>query len=299
MDNTKLENLLFVSGYSLFTFGLLIKLIRVWRDDARVASGYIPVENQEEHLEIQEAITASSSSSITLLEGSILTCTFLQFGLSCTLLIIGWLEEISSIVMFYHLALALGWIYQLLVLYLALHQSSTAPRYSFFSCTLAMCLNTYLLWILDPLSDPVYNLLNQISLGLSVLLLLLDFFNPAKNAKIIENIKIRGRYPSGERTASPYSLLSFSWVNNLLEAGIDHPLESEDMPNLAKEDEMPSIVESWAKFKKPGRSVIWNSVLFTKRFAFFQIFLAVLSTILDFAKPFFSNFLRLTFLNYF
>jgi hypothetical protein len=143
--------------------------------------------------------------------------------------------------------------------------------------------------LLSPEANQIYKLLNQVGLGLSVALLCCDFFNPPKNAHILESIKKNGRSPCGEDLASPYSLITFSWVNNLLKTGADHSLESEDMPSLSNKDRMTHIVEEWNNFKQPNRSVVWNSILFTKRFAIFQLSMATLSTILDFAKPFFIN----------
>jgi hypothetical protein len=52
---------------------------------------------------------------------------------------------------------------------------------------------------------------------------------------------------------------------------------------------MENILEKWNKYKTKGKSIVYELILFTKRFAIFQIFLSILVTTLDFAKPYFIN----------
>lgn len=52
---------------------------------------------------------------------------------------------------------------------------------------------------------------------------------------------------------------------------------------------MENILKRWKSFKKPLHSVVWDSLLYTQKFAWWQLSLATISTILDFSKPFFIN----------
>jgi ABC-type multidrug transport system fused ATPase/permease subunit len=256
-----------------------------WRE-ARQRQGYSALHQQEYQEEIEEKI---SESNVTILESIIFLLTMLQVGLGCALGIIGYLADVSWDVLGHNAIFFSGWIMQLLILFSALPRFSLAPRYYFIAYVLVISPQAYLIFVSKPLDDLIYTILMQVSLGVTILLGLCDLFKPARYAYIINSTKINGRFPSAESTASSYSLLTFSWVNNLLAIGYDHPLESEDMPHLSNEDKMKSIVEKWSTFRNPHHSVVWNAVLFTKKFAIWQITLAVLSTILDFAKPFFIN----------
>ena len=230
-------------------------------------------------------------SKTTLTEGLIFFATICQFGAAIAVSIISFLADLD-IELLFHLSFCIGWFFQLSILYMASYTNSSAPRYSFLRSFIALASQSITVYYILKAqeTDYLYKILNLSSLVLIVLLILLDFINPAKNAHILESIKVNGRLPSSEVTASPFSIISFSWVNGLLGVGFKKPLEREDLPHLSKEDQMENIVEKWRAFRDNSKnSVVWDSLLFTQKFAWWQLTLTVASTILDFAKPFFIN----------
>lgn len=85
------------------------------------------------------------------------------------------------------------------------------------------------------------------------------------------------------------SYLTFSWANPLLKLGQQKPLEEEDLPHLTESDQMENVIRRWAHYRTSTNNLIWSLIWFTRSFGIFQIALAVITTILDFANPFFMN----------
>ncbi|KAJ3312632.1 hypothetical protein HDV04_002774, partial [Boothiomyces sp. JEL0838] len=131
---------------------------------------------------------------------------------------------------------------------------------------------------------------NQVLLGFNILLFVLQIINPVKNAEYLSKHLHNGRTPSIEDLASPLSFVTFAWVEPLLLLGTQKHLEEKDLPSLSKRDEMNYIITNWKRFRVNRKnSVIYDTIIFSLRYAVFQQLAAIISTILDFAKPFFIN----------
>ncbi|KAJ3272855.1 hypothetical protein HDV01_005178 [Terramyces sp. JEL0728] len=177
-------------------------------------------------------------------------------------------------------------IFQFLTVYIAMSPTSVAPRY-FVYLYLVAIINQLLICIKDSSEILVAS---QVLLGFNVGLFALQIINPVKNADYLSKQLFNGRSPSIEDLASPLSFVTFSWVEPLLSLGTTKHLEEKDLPSLSKQDEMNFIVSNWKKFRLDRKnSVIYDTIIFSLRYAIFQQLAAVISTILDFAKPFFIN----------
>ncbi|EGF80018.1 hypothetical protein BATDEDRAFT_11954 [Batrachochytrium dendrobatidis JAM81] len=117
---------------------------------------------------------------------------------------------------------------------------------------------------------------------------ILDVSNPPRNAARLKSVRVQKRSISGQETASFMSLISFSWVVPLLNLGRSKPLESEDIPHLAKYDQMDQVVERWKKLDK-SNNVFWDLLRMTHKYAAFQIFVSFITATLSFSNPFFIN----------
>jgi ABC-type multidrug transport system fused ATPase/permease subunit len=233
-----------------------------------------------------------TSSEKTLLELAIIFLNFLLLSCNVMNLILCFVTGdfrlpllLSDIVYFYHSISAVCFVIQIYLL-----QKNNSPRYYFVQTTFSIAAQAILLKDLEN-AEYLYILVSKISLGLLVAFITLEFFKPAKDAHLINADRDSGRAPSLEDTASPYSLMTFSWVNPLLNEGYRKSLESEDLNHLSKKDKMKNIAKEWAIFKSNNNSIVWDATLFTKQYAIYQILVSIITTTLDFSKPFFINLL--------
>lgn len=232
------------------------------------------------------------SSQNTWLEITIIFCNFVLLSCNMMSLILCFVTGdfslsllLSDIVYFYHSISVISFGIQIYLL-----QKSSSSRYYFIQAILAIAAQTLLLRDVQD-ADYLYVLVSKISLGTLITFLVLEFFKPCKDAHLINANHAGGRAPSLEDTASPYSLVTFSWVNPLLDEGYRKSLESEDLNHLSKKDKMKNIAKHWNSFKNSKNSIVWDALLFTKEYALYQIAVAIITTTLDFAKPFFINLL--------
>ncbi|KAJ3272856.1 hypothetical protein HDV01_005179 [Terramyces sp. JEL0728] len=239
---------------------------------------------REGYAEIGENVIAAGN---TKLEYLILAASLLQSVSGLTSLFIAVYEQKGDFSIIYSGLFAASWVLQAILVYLELHPNSNAPRYFIMPYLLAIATQGFFCYALFEASSYLYS--NLVLLVLNFSLLLLHINNPIRNAKELSELKEDGRSASPEDLASPFSLMTFSWVQPLLDIGKNKHLDAEDLPQLAQKDQMDNIIKKWLAFRNPNHSVIWDSVLFTRSFAFYQINVAVISTVLDFAKPFFLN----------
>ncbi|KAJ3312633.1 hypothetical protein HDV04_002775 [Boothiomyces sp. JEL0838] len=223
----------------------------------------------------------------TILEYMIVGASLFQSVAGLTCLFIAVYEQKGDFSIIYSGLFAASWVLQAILVYLELHPNSNAPRYFILPYVLAITVQGFCCYAL--FEESTYSYANLVLLGLNFTLFLLHINNPTRNAKELSEVKEDGRSVSPEDLASPLSLLTFSWVQPLLDIGNRKHLDAEDLPHLAHKDQMDNIIKRWRQFRNPKNSVIWDSVLFTKSFAFYQVNVAVISTVLDFAKPFFLN----------
>ncbi|KAJ3303599.1 hypothetical protein HDV03_003676 [Kappamyces sp. JEL0829] len=120
--------------------------------------------------------------------------------------------------------------------------------------------------------------------AISAVLFSIDAFKPSGLA-IVEDGQ---RPPCPESIASPWQIVSFSWIMPLLQLGIKRPLEEEDLPDLDNRDKMHSTVTQWTAFSQSG-TIFWNIIKFTWKHALFQVSLATLVSLLQFTSPLFTN----------
>ncbi|KAJ2999390.1 hypothetical protein HDV02_003008 [Globomyces sp. JEL0801] len=187
---------------------------------------------------------------------------------------------------------ALSWLPLSFLAYSSLHPDSSAPRHFILPYIIALASQSYYTYSL--INPSIASLaINVTTTTLTLLLLIVDIITPVRNAAVIESIKIDGRLPCGEATASIWSLITFSWVNPILKQGSLKPLEEEELPHLVEDDEMKNIVYRWNLFREKSnkKSVVWDLLKFTFSYGIFQILVSIVTTILDFAKPFFINLL--------
>ena len=128
-----------------------------------------------------------------------------------------------------------------------------------------------------------------VCVSVSSVLLVLDVINPPPNAARIEATKIDNRFSCREDTASLFSLLSFGWVDGLLQFGRTKVLEGDDLHHVRKDDQMDNVVRAWKKFHNKPNNVIWDLIWMTKEFLFFQISVSFITSTLSFSTPFFIN----------
>ncbi|KAJ3364211.1 hypothetical protein HDU91_002684, partial [Kappamyces sp. JEL0680] len=304
VELTSLECIGAVSAL-LFLLFTTTETLWIWRRDKKLRLGYEIVAEDRANADEFEALGESLADHWNWLDSLIAILTFGCLGWFSSFLWLfltalkeglknGPVESIEPSLWVHVLTcvcLALGWLLQLSKVYLAYHPRSTASRYSFYAYGLGLVAPTTMAWsfVLAKDFDSKTAVFSYISLGLVLVLVVLDLVKPVKHAAYLKTVLIQGRNLSAEELASPLDLLSYGWVNHILYKGAKKPLEHEDMPHLVRSDMMQNVVKRWIAFKSPKYSPIWNMLLFTKWNALFQITVAVLTTVLDFSTPFFVN----------
>eukprot|EP00842_Homolaphlyctis_polyrhiza_P006113 jgi/Hompol1/6502/HPOL_003284-RA len=173
----------------------------------------------------------------------------------------------------------------------AWHPSSAAPRsLALFFLLFAVGQAGSLYHLIDhnESSHPLF-IAQIIGLAVSTIGFSFDFINPARNAELISDFKVHNRQVYTQDISSFMSFVSFSWVNPLLKAGKTKPLESEDIPHIARYDQMENVIERWKRIRVKGNNVFWDLLRLTKYYFSFQMSVSVITTVLDFSKPFFIN----------
>ncbi|KAL5034983.1 Transporter of the ATP-binding cassette (ABC) [Batrachochytrium dendrobatidis] len=170
------------------------------------------------------------------------------------------------------------------------HPASDAPRsvaLFYLAFSLTRLFSVIQMFILEHPIDLIF-WIHVTILTLGWVCCILDVSNPPRNAARLKSVRVQKRSISGQETASFMSLISFSWVVPLLNLGRSKPLESEDIPHLAKYDQMDQVVERWKKLDK-SNNVFWDLLRMTHKYAAFQIFVSFITATLSFSNPFFIN----------
>jgi ABC-type multidrug transport system fused ATPase/permease subunit len=273
------ENWIFQAG--AFGFWILNSLwvLFIWRRDSRIRQGYLQVQQEQVQLKM------------TFLEGFIYFLTLVQWSTMLLLLVLTTVAQLPWTEFVFYFGLLLSWSFQFILVHLETTNSSS-PRYRLLQYVIHVVLQTF--YIQSQSDDPVdslFEILINLSISIPCLLFLLEIFNPVKNAKQTNETLIDDRTPSLEDTASIFARITYTWANPLLTLGSKKPLEQEDLPHLIRKDQMETIIQEWDRFRVPGNSVVWDSVRFTKWYGIWQLSIAMITTTLDFSKPFFINLL--------
>ncbi|KAJ3337613.1 hypothetical protein HDU91_001423 [Kappamyces sp. JEL0680] len=281
-----IENFPYRALAVLYLVANLVSLVRVYVRDTQVRKGYLPV------LQLASEVVTGPVTGLEALifATAVALAGVLSFEVNAVLQPYWAGESAEYGVLVSPLALALGALFYVARLALAFYLVSSAPRYSFLSLALAnVVLGKASFELLMKKDDSQAAYTVYAALGLVVLSIVLELVKPVRHAAVLEAMVKDGRSLSLEETASPIAFVMFMWVNDLLKKGYQKPLEQEDLPHLHSKDKMQNIIERWEQCKKPQYSPIYNMLCFTANYAVFQFGMAVLSTILDFSKPFFIN----------
>jgi ABC-type multidrug transport system fused ATPase/permease subunit len=254
----------------------MIWVLIVWIRDKPNRQGYQTID-----VEIQPR-------KVTFLEGSIYFLTLVQWSTVLMCLVLAMVAQQSWMEWLYHGALLLGWGFQYLLVHFETTPNSTAPRYHFIQYAVHLSVQSYYVQVQEPDLDSLFSILNNLSLCVPLILFILEVVNPTKGGFPAES---DDRAPSLQQNASLWSLITYTWVNPLLVLGSSRLLEQEDIPHLLHKDRMQNVIKEWNKYHVDGNSVVSDSIWFTKWYAIYQLSLSILTTTLDFSKPFFINLL--------
>jgi ABC-type multidrug transport system fused ATPase/permease subunit len=260
-----------IAGSVSFLLATIIQFFRAFSEIRALQKGYVPLYQ---------------TTNRTKVDLTYIVVSALQAANSLLLVAICALNQQPKIIISLYSTFSLGCIIQLAINYHATNPKATISQTYILLYLIAAVIAAGSTYQYKFKTEILY--LNTSTIILLFFLIIIDIFKPSRNAGIL-NLPQNGRFPSGETTASYWSLITFSWIQPLLSLGETKHLEEEDLPSLPDQDQMDNIIQKWYAHRNPENSPIWDTIIFTKKYAVFQIVIALITTTLDFSKPFFIN----------